>query len=143
MAYILPCGRVSADVTTCGTTRTVLVDTGAEASAVADAGLILPSPAPGAYRIASYVVAGHTITTYKLRGVKADVTSRAHGTAASASATKTGALDVRFHSEPLGAAPFYTSGGFTGLMGMDMLDDFKVDPVKDFGGVNGYLADRT
>jgi hypothetical protein len=140
MAHILPCGRISADVTTCGVTRTVLVDTGAEGSAIADAGLILPSPTPGAYRITSYVVAGHTITTYKLRGITADITSQAHGTTVTAS--RSGASDVRFHSEPLGAAPFLTSGGFSGLMGMDLLDDFEVDPVKDRSGGSGYLADR-
>jgi hypothetical protein len=137
MAYVRSDGRITADVMVRGKSVSLIVDTGAEASALPF--MSIPPSARGAtsYGPITFVVAGTMVHTVNLTGVRADAAVEQHGGGRRRSVTTNS--DVRVHFGAAGAVPFV---GFDGIMGIDMLDDIQADPTKNFAGTTALLARR-
>jgi hypothetical protein len=115
----------------------VIVDTGAEQSTLPDhsvsAALSHASWGPAV----TFFVGGTSVTTVVANGIecKADVQNHGGG----AASTETTSIGIAIHWIAAGTAPFVN---FDGLLGIDLLDAFKADPVKDRALTTSYLARR-
>jgi hypothetical protein len=140
VATILSDGRIAADVRVSGSpvvTVNLIIDTGAEASALPF--LRMPAAvrsAPVSRPPVTFLLGGAKILTIRLRGMVAETDVEPHGRGP---ATKATSSTIRVHFQAAGTVPFV---GFDGILGMDMLDDFAADPVKDAAGKAAYLARR-
>lgn len=139
MATILSDGRITAEVEVRGSpssTVTLIVDTGAEASALPLVSMPSSVKSAPASRPVTFYIAGAAVLTFRMSGTRAQTDVEPHGGGITTTATSS---NIRVHHLSIGTAPFI---GFDGLLGMDMLDNFAADPVKDRAGSKAYLASR-
>jgi hypothetical protein len=139
MATILADGRVTTDVEVHGSpksTVSLIIDTGAEASALPNVSMPARVKSAPASRPITFYIAGTAILTFRLAGTSSQTDVEAHGGGPPIKATSP---NIRVHYIATGTAPFI---GFDGLLGMDMLDNFAADLVKNKAGSRAYLATR-
>lgn len=138
---ILPDKRMTATVTLTARSGTasadVLLDTGAELSALPNHALSPALKGASLGPTVTYVAAGSTISTVVMHGPTAQVPIEPHGGGTAAVASISAGVPVHFLAA--GSAPFVT---FDGIFGIDLLDQFAADPVKDLGATRNYLAKR-
>jgi hypothetical protein len=143
-ATVLTCGRIAADVRIAmpggggSSNVSLLVDTGAEASALPFVNMPAAVQGAGASHPITFHVAGTTVYTMRLNGPVAETEVEPHSRGVVT--VQKAPPNIRVHFSAIGVAPF---NGFDGLLGMDMLDYFSADPVKDAAGTAAYLAQRT
>jgi hypothetical protein len=115
----------------------LIVDTGADLSVMPNHALSAPLAyatfGPGV----TFVAAGASISTVMANGLSVEVDTEPHGGGHVSIATSS--LAVAVHYLAVGSAPFVA---FDGLLSMDLLDDFRADPVKDLATTRAYLAKR-
>jgi hypothetical protein len=144
MPSILPCGRVVAEVRVFmpGWSRSgsamLLVDTGAEASALPHAKMPPAAQGAKASHPITFHIGGVRIHTMLLTGPMAETDVEIRGGGRQTSRVQA-SPNIRVHLLQPGALPFR---GFEGLLGMDMLDSFGIDPVKDAAATFAYMAKR-
>lgn len=140
---ILACGRVAATVvvtdSAAGASAHVdlVVDTGAEVSALPHASLGSVLTSATFNQPITFNVAGTTVFTLLANGPVPTVEVEPHG--GGLVSTRHCFRGVRVHFLAIGSGLFSTSDG---LLGMDLLDCFRADPVKDKGATRSYLATR-
>jgi hypothetical protein len=140
---ILSDGRTTASVkvidppTGASGSTNVIADTGAELSTLPDfaVGVALAHVTWGP--TVTFYVAGTSVSTLVANGATSEVEDEPHG--GGARMTKTATAPLHIHYVAAGTAPFTN---FEGMFGMDLMDAFEVDPVKDQGKSNAYLARR-
>jgi hypothetical protein len=139
VATILTGGRVTTDVEVGGSptsTVTLIIDSGAEASALPFASMPSSVKSAPASRPITFYIAGTSILTFRMAGTSSQTDVEPHG---GGHPTKATSRNIRVHHVAIGTAPFI---GFDGLLGMDMLDNFAADLVKNRTGSRAYLAAR-
>lgn len=140
MAVILSDGRITTLVTAFNAskhsaTADLIVDTGAELSVLPyhklAAGLGRLSAGP----IVRMNVGGAWLQTIVVHGATLETDVEPHGGGPQGTAKASKSFPVYLQVTNL-----FT--GFDGLLGMDLLDDFRADAVKDIWGNRAYLAKR-
>jgi hypothetical protein len=140
VATILSDGRITVDVRVHGSpaaTVNLIVDTGAEASALPFFSLPPAMRTAPKSQLVTFCIGGARIWTIRLNGAVAETDVEPHGRGGRV--TQATSSPIRVHLQAIGTTPFI---GFDGILGMDMLDDFGADPVKDTQGRSAYLALR-
>ena len=135
MTVILSTGLIAVDIQVGRTTIRLLADTGAEAS-------LLPLHSlkgiAAGYQAIKFLIGGSAIYAVRMRGPTASATLESHNRLGRS--TTATSKPVWAHALPAGTPPFV---GFDGILGMDMLDDFGADAVKDASKGIAYLAQRS
>jgi hypothetical protein len=140
---ILPDGRVTTSIqlvhraSGVSGAATVIADTGAAKSALPYHALstVLTNATLGP--VVNFIVAGATISTMIANGLDAKIDTEPHGGGVVSIASSN--MGVAIHYLNPGQTPF---GTFDGILGMDLLDEFKADTVKDRAATRSYLAGR-
>jgi hypothetical protein len=140
MAFILNDGRVITAVrvknSNYSNENNVIVDTGSDLS-ILPYSMVQHCHGCTLNQIITINIGGVEFHTMTLSGPHFEVDTEQHG--GSKPAISQCCNDVQVHFLGLPTNPFVH---FDGLLGMDMLDAFKVDPIKDLTGKKAYLANR-
>jgi hypothetical protein len=143
MATILPDSRITIEITAIDQTVNIsakaelIIDTGADISALLYQKLSTALKNATLGNPITFYVAGSQIQTMLAKGPTSEADVESHGGGGVSQVQCATGLRVHFVSLP--SSPFTS---FDGLLGMELLDCFQADPVKDLTGARAYLAKR-